>query len=633
VLIGGVGEILNQKGGSIVGVAGGATIDGANAILVNAGAITASGSSSDGVRLASGGVVDNLAGASIAGKGDGVLIDGAGVVETAGSISGVVGVAITGVGTVVDDGSITSTTGADGTAVSLEASGSTFELAYGATLNGGVAGFQAGDTLELGDDGMTITTGTTSAGPAGMTTVTLKDGSKTVVSINLVGNFTGDTFTVTPIGGAKTVAVTLGAAPTTVTVADFEAQEATLNGLPGGFDISDTSANIDAGLGSLEGDESHIDAIVSTTANVVAGAANFTSDEDALNKVVGGFSLTGAAANVQADLDAIEADIGHIDAVTVSSGAVAVSIATILADQLALDKFNTFAVVDSAASISNGIETLEALAAGGATIKSITFTDSGTPVLDLTQGEVTDDASLLAKIVGAYDLDVTGAFGEPYDAYDKQFNAAHQLLSETFFLPGPDATVGKITLPTAPAQIDLAVGTYLGAVVSGFGSGDSVDFQSVTFDGADTVTFTENAAKNGGTVAIDNASGAAVAQFGLLGSYSAANFSMSQDANGDLLIAWQAAAGDAVEAPMALTASNLVLQDPASDLHVDGIDLGIALPTGFVVADIGDRADGALRDVMIHDAATGVSELGLVSHGHISDWTAIGGGASGGRHG
>jgi hypothetical protein len=36
---------------------------------------------------------------------------------------------------------------------------------------------------------------------------------------------------------------------------------------------------------------------------------------------------------------------------------------------------------------------------------------------------------------------------------------------------------------------------------------------------------------------------------------------------------------------------------------------------------------------MIHDAATGVSELGLVSHGHISDWTAIGGGASGGRHG
>ena len=508
VTIGGVGEILNQKAGSIVGVAGGVTIDGANAILVNAGSVTASGSSSDGVKLASGGVVDNLAGASIAGKGDGVLIDGAGVVETAGSISGVVGVAITGVGTVVDDGSITSTTGADGTAVSLEASGSTFELAYGATLNGGVAGFQAGDTLELGDDGMTITTGTTSVGPAGMTTVTLKDGSKTVVSINLVGNFIGDTFTVTPIGGAKTVAVTLGTAPTTVTVAGFEAQEATLNGIAGGFDISDTSANINAGFANIEGDEAHIDSIVSTTAILNFGVANFVADEPALNKVVGGFELTGTGANIEADLDAIEADIGHVTTIDVSAGTVSVSIATILADQLALDKFNTFAVVDSAAAISNGIDTFEALAAGGATIKSITFTDLGTPVLNLTQGEVTDEASLLAKIVGAYDLDVTGAFGEPYDAYDKQFNATHQLVSETFFLPGPVATVGKITLPTAPSAIDLAIGTYLGSAVDGFKSGDTVDFQSVTFDAADTVTFTENAAKTGGTVAIDDSPGA-----------------------------------------------------------------------------------------------------------------------------
>ena len=84
---------------------------------------------------------------------------------------------------------------------------------------------------------------------------------------------------------------------------------------------------------------------------------------------------------------------------------------------------------------------------------------------------------------------------------------------------------------------------------------------------------------------------------------------------------------------MALTTSSRVLQDPASDLHVDGFDLGIALPTGFAVADVAHHADGALRDVMIHDAATGASEIGLVSHGHISDWTAIGGGASGGRHG
>jgi hypothetical protein len=50
--------------------------------------------------------------------------------------------------------------------------------------------------------------------------------------------------------------------------------------------------------------------------------------------------------------------------------------------------------------------------------------------------------------------------------------------------------------------------------------------------------------------------------------------------------------------------------------------------TGFSVADVCHYAGGALRDVMIHNAETGVSELGLVSGGHISDWTAIGGAAA-----
>ena len=115
---------------------------------------------------------------------------------------------------------------------------------------------------------MTITGGTTAAGPSGMTTLTLEDGTKTVVSIDLVGNFIGDTFTVTPIGGAKTVAVTSGRRPDDGHGRRISrAQEATLNGLPGGFDISDTAANIDAGLAQpSKPTKSHIDSIVSTSA-------------------------------------------------------------------------------------------------------------------------------------------------------------------------------------------------------------------------------------------------------------------------------------------------------------------------------------------------------------------------------
>lgn len=611
VSINGAGVVVNETGGSITGGAAGVVIDGATAALSNLGAISATAATSYGVYFAAKGAVNNLTGGSIAGGAEGVYIGGAGTVEDKGSISGAVGVAVVGVGTIVDDGSISSTKGATGTAVSLGAAGSTFTLAYKAGLTGGIAGFVAGDTLYFGDSGVAITNYSTSAGPSGMTKLTLLHDGAAVVVVDLVGNFVGDTFNVKAIGSTNEVAVRLGVAPTTVTVAQFESEEATLNALPGGFDIADTAANIEAGLAAIEADSGPIDAIRSTGAIVTVPAASFIADEAVLDKIDGGFNISAEPAGVEADLDAIEADIGHIDAITVAPNTAAFSVAAVETDPLALEKLNGFSIRDTAADFSSAIETIEAVEQGGATIGSIILTDASTPVLDLSQAEVTSDADLLAKIARAYDLDVTGVSGEPYVAYDAAYSAAHKLLSETFFVTGP--STGTLALPTAPSQVDLAVGTYIGAPVSGFTGTDTIDFQSVADAAGDYVTYAGGAGS--GQVTIDDASGAAVADFSVTGDYNASNFTLSQDANGDLVVGWQKKLAhntvddfnnDGTSDALWVDTSSGELNDwsIANGAFSSSQDIA-AVPAGSIFVGTGDFTGNGTSDVLLQNATSG----------------------------
>jgi hypothetical protein len=627
ISVDGTGGVVNEAGGSITGGAEGVLIEGAGATLSNAATISASATSSYGVRFASSGAVRNLAGASISGGAYGVFIGGAGTVQDSGSISGAVGVALTGAGTIVDDGSISSTKGASGTAVSLGGAGSTFELAYHAGLSGGIAGFEAGDTLVLGDNGLTITGYARSAGPAGMTALTLLDGHKAVVTVDLVGNFLDQTFNVKAIGDEKAVAVTLGAAPTTVTVAGFESEEASLNALPNGFDIADTAANIQAGLANIEADAGHVDAIRSTGAIVTVAGANLVADETALNEIIGGFNISGDAAGVQSDLNAIEADVAHVHGVAVTSGTVAVSVAAVEADQLALEKLSGFVIRDSAADVSGAIEEIEALEKGGATIKAITFTDSGTPTLDLSQTEVTNEANLLAKIVGAYDLDVTVS-GHPFDEYEAQFSAAHKLLGETFLMPGP--TPGQIALPAVTSQIQLAVGDFLGATLSGFKGADTIDFQGVAYASTDYVTFAGNA--NGGTVAIDDASGDMVAQFAVSGAYNASNFTLSADASNHLVVGWRTGIAhntvddfnfDGVSDALWLDSSSSELVDWSMANGAFSASQNIATaPAGSRFVGTGDFTGNGTSDILLQNTTSGqVTEWDLVDGAHSASHT------------
>ncbi len=153
--LGAAGAIDNEAGGSIVGVAYGAFIDGAGSVT-NAGLVQSKGTLGIALSLA-GGAVGNEAGATIAG-GHGVEIGGAGgTLTNAGLISGYASAAYVKGGTVTNDGVITSaTTGAiqlNGTGLVTNAATATIAGGFGviATLGAAVvdnAGMLSGTTFD-----------------------------------------------------------------------------------------------------------------------------------------------------------------------------------------------------------------------------------------------------------------------------------------------------------------------------------------------------------------------------------------------------------------------------------------------------------------------------------------------------
>ena len=71
-------------------------------------------------------------------------------------------------------------------------------------------------------------------------------------------------------------------------------------------------------LDGLQNDVGHINAITGKNGVITGTMASFDRDETALNKVVGGFDLRDSAANIVAGLDLLQKDVGNIHAITLS---------------------------------------------------------------------------------------------------------------------------------------------------------------------------------------------------------------------------------------------------------------------------------------------------------------------------
>jgi hypothetical protein len=81
----------------------------------------------------------------------------------------------------------------------------------------------------------------------------------------------------------------------------------------------------------------------------------------------------------------------------------------------------------------------------------------------------------------------------------------------------------------------LASGATLGATISGFETGDAVDFEAVNFASGDAVVYSS------GEVFIENAAHVAIASLDVNGTFTAANFALSNDGSGHLLVSYAAA--------------------------------------------------------------------------------------------
>ena len=239
-------------------------------------------------------------------------------------------------------------------------------------------------TSEL--DALIFTPGASS----GTTTFTLTD----TTSVNTSASDATTTVTVEPGG------------PVVVSMSTFLADQSALDETPGEFDISDTAANITAHLDQLN--DPNIDAItISDNGQVAPSVHQLTSDATAIGKLENAvpgpvlLAIKDTAADVQAGLSTLVADTSEIASITASNGPVAVSAATFLADQPTLDKIvGGFAISDTAADVAANLNALN----GDSHVTSIALTDGGTPVLTISIAEALNDTRALGEITSLHTI-------------------------------------------------------------------------------------------------------------------------------------------------------------------------------------------------------------------------------------
>ena len=105
--------------------------------------------------------------------------------------------------------------------------------------------------------------------------------------------------------------------------------------------------------------------------------------------------------------------------------------------------------------------------------------------------------------------------------------------SATLAAPASGGAI-DMTSSSAGEYVRLKSGTKLGVLISGFTSGDSVDFEAVPFAETDKIAYAN------GFVSVENGVGATIGKFFVVGTYTKANFHLGADPAGDVLVSYAA---------------------------------------------------------------------------------------------
>jgi hypothetical protein len=112
--------------------------------------------------------------------------------------------------------------------------------------------------------------------------------------------------------------------------------------------ISGTAAIVEGNLANLLPEYANINAINITSGAVSVSVANFQTYENVLNTISGGFTISDSSTNVQAGLALLEADVAHINSIdfTNPSPTITITAAEKQADAAVLAKITTPYVLD-----------------------------------------------------------------------------------------------------------------------------------------------------------------------------------------------------------------------------------------------------------------------------------------------
>ncbi len=301
------------------------------------------------------------------------------------------------------------------------------------------------------------------------------------------------------------VSITASSGTPAVSVGVAAANKTTLAKIAGSYAISDTAANIQSGLGSLT--DSKINSIIVSDNGVVtltvAALSSDLAEVDMLVNASGGaysVAISDSAADIENGVATLQANVARISSITSTSGAVSVGAATAAADEGALAKIvGGFTIVDTAANIAANFAAIASDGSVGAlSVTSGSATLSAAASIAADMFGVSGSGSLVT--IGANIIE-TGAFslgagaGLSISSGDRFTIDGAATLSGAFSGAGTLATSGGVTISgatvsvsnwTSTAEIltlDSAL-TYAGAFSAGSGDVIARSGGALTLSGA-----------------------------------------------------------------------------------------------------------------------------------------------------
>ena len=266
---------------------------------------------------------------------------------------------------------------------------------------------------------------------------------------------------------------------------------------PAHVEVLATAANIAPGFDFLNIDTKVNKIVVSdsSSSEVNISVAQLTGDSIALGELFQADGITPAkvairdtAANITSALGSLNSATQVDNIVISNNAALGLSVSQLVTDTVALGELHnqngSNAVVNISDTVANVASDIDQLETDVAQIGSVSFTNGGTPALNVTQTQATNDAGLLAKIVGAYDLHVTGVVGHPYSSYTNFYNGSGVLTLTTDFNNNGSITdiahTNGLTLTGTSNADTLQIAAGHSDIVNGGAGADHFVFTSVT---------------------------------------------------------------------------------------------------------------------------------------------------------